>query len=84
MGTTPCGGGTGSDILSGGAGVDTYHFALGQNREIAVFKPWDPKAFTANASFVMNAMPWKGQTLFTDFNSGLWAAKLEPRTPVVP
>ena len=55
-----------------------------QNREIAVFKPWDPKAFTPNASFVMNAMPWKGQTLFTDFNSGLWAARLEPRTPVVP
>jgi hypothetical protein len=55
-----------------------------QNREIAVFKSWDPKAFTANASFVMNAMPWKGYTLFTDFNSGLWAAKLEPKTPVVP
>ncbi|MEO5815948.1 MAG: Ig-like domain-containing protein [Gemmatimonadaceae bacterium] len=55
-----------------------------QNREIAVFKPFDPKAFTANASFVMNAMPWKGYTLFTDFNSGLWAAKLDPKTPVVP
>ena len=55
-----------------------------QNREIAVFKPFDPKAFTANASFVMNAMPWKGYTLFTDFNSGLWSAKLEPKTPVVP
>ena len=55
-----------------------------QNREIAVFKPFDPKAFTANASFVMNAMPWKGYTLFTDFNSGLWAAKLEPKQPVVP
>ncbi|MDB4888265.1 MAG: hypothetical protein JWL61_120, partial [Gemmatimonadetes bacterium] len=55
-----------------------------QNREIAVFKSWDPKAFTANASFVMNAMPWKGYTLFTDFNSGLWAAKLEPKQPVVP
>ena len=55
-----------------------------QNREIAVFKPWDPKAFTANASFVMNAMPWKGYTLFTDFNSGLWSAKLEPKQPVVP
>ncbi len=50
-----------------------------QRREIAVFKPYDPKGFTANAPFVMNAMPWKGQVLFTDFNSGLWAAKLEPR-----
>jgi hypothetical protein len=28
-------------------------------------------------------MPWKGHILFTDFNSGLWVAKLEPR-PVVP
>ena len=51
-----------------------------QRREIAVFKPYDPNGFTANAPFVMNAMPWKGHILFTDFNSGLWAAKLEPRT----
>jgi hypothetical protein len=50
-----------------------------QGREIAVFKPYEPKGFTANAPFVMNAMPWKGNVLFTDFNSGLWAAKLEPR-----
>ena len=55
-----------------------------QHREIAVFKPYDPKALTANAPFVMNAMPWKGRVLFTDFNSGLWAAKLEPRPAVVP
>jgi hypothetical protein len=27
----------------------------------------------------MNAMPWKGRVLFTDFNSGLWAAKLLPK-----
>jgi hypothetical protein len=55
-----------------------------QRREIAVFKSFDPKGFTANASFVMNAMPWKGQVLFTDFNSGLWAAKLEPKPKVTP
>jgi hypothetical protein len=55
-----------------------------QGREIAVFKPYDPQAFTANAPFVMNAMPWKGHTLFTDFNSGLWAAKLEPKQAIVP
>jgi hypothetical protein len=54
-----------------------------QNREIAVFKPYDPEAYTPNAPFVMNAMPWKGRVLFTDFNSGLWAAKLIPR-PFVP
>jgi len=50
-----------------------------QRREIAVYKPFDPAGYTANASFVMNAMPWKGYILFTDFNSGLWTAKLEPR-----
>ncbi len=55
-----------------------------QHREIAVFKPYDPKGMTANAPFVMNAMPWKGRVLFTDFNSGLWAAKLEERAAVVP
>jgi hypothetical protein len=50
-----------------------------QRREIAVFKGFDPKGYTANASFAMNAMPWKGHILFTDFNSGLWVAKLEPK-----
>jgi WD40 repeat protein len=50
-----------------------------QKREIAVFKPYDPKGFTANAPFVMNAMPWKGHVLFTDFNSGLWVAKIQPK-----
>jgi hypothetical protein len=55
-----------------------------QRREIAVFKPYDPKGMTANAPFVMNAMPWKGRVIFTDFNSGLWAAKLEDRAAVVP
>ena len=54
-----------------------------QRREIAVFKPFDPQGFTPNAPFVMNAMPWKGRILFTDFNSGLWAAQLEPRRPTV-
>jgi hypothetical protein len=55
-----------------------------QGREIAVFKPYDPKGFTPNAAFVMNAMPWKGHVLFTDFNSGLWAAKLEPKQALTP
>ena len=54
-----------------------------QRREIAVFKAFDPNGYTANASFAMNAMPWKGHILFTDFNSGLWVAKLEPK-PLVP
>jgi hypothetical protein len=53
-----------------------------QRREIAVFKAFDPNGFTPNASFAMNAMPWKGHILFTDFNSGLWVAKLEPKQVV--
>lgn len=55
-----------------------------QGREIAVFKPYDPKGYTPNASFVMNAMPWKGHVLFTDFNTGLWAAKLQPKQALTP
>jgi hypothetical protein len=55
-----------------------------QQREIAVWKPYDPQGRTANAPFVMNAMPWKGNVMFTDFNTGLWSVKLEPRNPVVP
>jgi len=55
-----------------------------QGREIAVFKPYDPEGYTANAPFVMNAMPWKGRVLFTDFNSGLWAAKLQPKRTQTP
>ena len=54
-----------------------------QGREIAVFKPYDPQGFTPNAPFVMNVMPYKGHIFFTDFNSGLWGARLEPRTNVV-
>ncbi|MES2306230.1 MAG: Ig-like domain-containing protein [Gemmatimonadota bacterium] len=55
-----------------------------QGREIAVFKSFDPDGYTANAPFVMNAMPWKGHILFTDFNSGLWSVKLEPKKGLVP
>jgi hypothetical protein len=50
-----------------------------QGREIAVYKPYDPNGYTPNAAFVMNAMPWKGHVLFTDFNSGLWSARLLPK-----
>jgi hypothetical protein len=56
-----------------------------QNREIAVFKSYDPTGYTPNAPFVMNAMPWKNDfVLFTDFNSGLWAAKIQPNANPVP
>lgn len=55
-----------------------------QRREIAVFKPFDPDGRVANAAFVANVMPWKGHILFTDANTGLWAAKLEPKPEPIP
>ena len=33
---------------------------------------------------VLDAVPWKGKVFWTDFNSGLWGAKLEPKNKVVP
>jgi hypothetical protein len=32
----------------------------------------------------MNAMPWKGHVIFSDFNSGLWAARLQPKQALTP
>ncbi|MSR02246.1 MAG: hypothetical protein EXR94_05845 [Gemmatimonadetes bacterium] len=55
-----------------------------QGREIAVVKPYDPEGFTANAPYTMNAMPYEGQVLFTDFNSGLWTIALKPKERPVP
>lgn len=51
-----------------------------QGREIARFLPFDPEGFTANAPFVWGAQPFKGHIFFTDWNSGLWAVRLAPRT----
>jgi hypothetical protein len=50
-----------------------------QGREIAVFKPYDPGGFMANAPMVWSAMPFKGHIFLSDTNSGLWATKLDPR-----
>ncbi|MGQ0649730.1 MAG: Ig-like domain-containing protein [Gemmatimonadaceae bacterium] len=55
-----------------------------QQREIAVWKPFDPQGYTPNAPMVMNAMPHKGVVYFTDFNSGLYSAKLQPKPKIVP
>ena len=51
-----------------------------QGREISRFLPFDPEGFTANAPFVWGAQPFKGHIFFTDWNSGLWAVSLAPRT----
>ncbi len=54
-----------------------------QGREIAVFKPFTPHAFTPNVSVVWGAQPYKGNIFFSDLASGLWAVKLKPvRRPV--
>jgi hypothetical protein len=55
-----------------------------QGRGIAVVKPYDPRGFTANAPYTMNAMPDKGHVFFTDFNSGLWVIKLKPNERPAP
>ncbi len=52
-----------------------------QGREIAIFKTYDPQGYTANAPMVMNAQPYKGHIFVTDFNSGLWSVKLQPKPP---
>lgn len=50
-----------------------------QGREIAVFKPFDPLGYMANQPNVWGPQPYKGHVFFSDFNSGLWAAKLQPK-----
>lgn len=50
-----------------------------QGREIARFQSYDPKGMIANAPFNMGAQLYKGNIFFADWNSGLWAVKLEPK-----
>ena len=53
-----------------------------QGREIAMFVPFDPDGYVANAPFVWGPQPYKGHVFFTDYNSGLWAVRLlEPSGP---
>ena len=51
-----------------------------QGREIARFVPFDPDGFAPNAPFVWGPQPYKGHIFFTDYNSGLWAVRLLPKT----
>ena len=48
-----------------------------QGREIGVFMPYDGEGFIANAPFTWGPQPFKGHIFFSDWNSGLWAVKLE-------
>ena len=51
-----------------------------QGREIARFVPFEPDGFAPNAPFVWGPQPYKGHIFFTDYNSGLWAVRLQERT----
>ncbi len=51
-----------------------------QGREIARFVPFEPDGFAPNAPFVWGPQPYKGYIFFTDYNSGLWAVRLQERT----
>ena len=54
-----------------------------QGREIAVFKASDPIGIMPNSPSAFGAQPYKGNIFFSDMNSGLWAVKLQPKTPPV-
>ena len=48
-----------------------------QGREIGWFLPTDHEGKIPNASMVWGPQPHKGVVFFSDWNSGLWAVKLE-------
>jgi len=47
-------------------------------RELAVLATADPQGFVPNLTFTWAAMPHNGLVFATDFNSGLWVARLVP------
>lgn len=52
-----------------------------QGREIAWIIPEDPNGYVKNAPFTWGAQLHKGHIFYSDWNSGLWSAKLEPVKP---
>ncbi|WP_339874927.1 hypothetical protein [uncultured Algoriphagus sp.] len=52
-----------------------------QGREIAWIVPEDPDGYISNAPFTWGAQPHKGHIFYSDWNSGLWSAKLQPVIP---
>ncbi|MDX1638096.1 MAG: Ig-like domain-containing protein [Balneolaceae bacterium] len=48
-----------------------------QGREIARFRPIHHEAIVPNASMTWGPQPYKGHIFVSDWNSGLWALKLE-------
>jgi len=56
-----------------------------QDREIAVYKAFDPNGYLSNAPFAHSVMPFKDNVFFTDMNSGLWSVKVEGlNRPLIP
>ncbi len=55
-----------------------------QGREISRFVPFDPNGYTPNAPFVWGPQPYKGHIFFSEFNSGLWAVRLNEKTGPAP
>jgi len=58
--------------LSGDLKGDLYK----QGREIARFRSFDPNGRIANAPMAWGPQPHKGHVFFSDWNSGLWAVKV--------
>ena len=48
-----------------------------QGREMAWFTPYDKDGFVRNAPMVWGAQLYKGMIYLADFNSGLWAVRLQ-------
>ncbi|MDA0194296.1 MAG: hypothetical protein O2887_04405 [Bacteroidetes bacterium] len=49
-----------------------------QGREIGFIIPSDPEGYVPNAPFAWGAQLHKGTIFYSDWNSGLWAAKVVP------
>jgi hypothetical protein len=55
-----------------------------QGREIAVYRAWAENGLVANTPMTWGPQPHKGNLFFSEFNSGLWAVRLEPVRELVP
>ncbi len=66
--------------ISGDLMGDLYR----QGREIAVYRAWDADGFVANTPMTWGPQPHKGNVFFSEFNSGLWAVRLDPTRELVP
>lgn len=63
--------------ISGDLMGDLYR----QGREIAWFLGTDPEGRIPNAPMAWGPQPHKGHIFFSDWNSGLWAVKVETKKP---